>query len=245
MAAQVNVEPRNIRWHKTGWLLTVLLSMAFADGCSPASEDSSGRQASARTALVASVPPQDGQAFHIGVFVAADENKAIQDALQQAGEANHLELDVQPFSADTASQTAPLDHRQPRRVDALLICAFKAADIQPLLRNAAEKQMPVVVVEWIKASLSALPANPPAAPIPAASGRKQIVSRPAQSVTPLPTDTSGRRGALLTLLHNGKSARQMLEVTPEDLSVTAVTTLSAYLRGEKLEPARNIKPPTY
>ncbi len=236
MAAQFNVEPRNIRRDKIGWLSATLLSMVFAGGCGPAADDGSGRRASARSALVTSVPPQDGQAFRIGVFVAAvGGEKAVQDALRQAGEANHLEVDIQPLGADAAAQAALLDRQPSRRTDALLVCALKPADLQTFLRQSADRQIPVMVVEYAEAGNLLIPANSAAAvSTPVGAGAKQTVPATIQNATASAQDVAGKRGALLTLLHNGKSTRQLLETTPPEIGATAVTALSAYLRGEKI-----------
>ena len=236
MAAQFNVEPRNIRRNKIGRLSATLLSMVFAGGCRPAADEGSGRRPSARDALVTSVPPQDGQAFRIGVFVAAvGEDKAVQDALKQAGEANHLEVEVQPLGVNAAAQAALLDRQQSRRTDALLVCALKPADMQAFLRGAADRQLPVMVVEYAEADNSLTPASSVFADsIPGMAGAKQAFPVTNQNVTGSAQEGAGRRGALLTLLHNGKSTRQLLKTTPQELGVTAVATLSAYLRGEKI-----------
>lgn len=212
-------------------------------------EEGGARRSGARTALVASVPPQEGQAFVVGALVAASpaESGTVRDALLNAAQAEHLALDAQAWSGDKTAQTALLEGWQSRHADALLVCAlqpdFKAEDIHFLQREASQRQIPVVVANWEQDSLPAAPGKAVfVTPAAVASGAKQSTLMTAQTTVPAIKGISGRHSAAVTLYHNGKMTRKTLTATPQELGEDAVATISATLRGEKVKPVPKSKP---
>lgn len=148
------MEPRHGKRDQPGCLLLLLLSLACAKGCAPAAEEGSGRRAGGKTAHVASVEAQEGQAFLVGALVpASPEGDRLRDGLRQAAQANHLALDVQPLGKDASAQTAQLARWREQSADGLLFCAPDTPALQTLLRGAADQHLPVV---WMDTRASAL-----------------------------------------------------------------------------------------
>ena len=246
MAAPNNVKSRKSELQtrgreRTGWLLAALLSMACAEGCSSIAEDGNGRRANARIAIVESVPPQKGQAFFVGVLVSAsaEDQQSVRLALQQAAQANHLELDAQTMDTGATSSAPLLERWQSRQADALLIYASGSSDLKFLLVEAGRRQIPVVVAQWEEAILPVLPTRPaPAAAVPVGTAKTPEPSVTAQNIASLASTAPGKRAAVLTLFHNSKSTRKTLSATPQELGQAAVATIGGYLRGEKVKPVR-------